>query len=467
MKATSDGSTTSISDDVSVDVSKDQSDEKENTLASSNRPWVLVSTFLILSTLLQSVKPSEAYAPFYFRDARHLSKDVINSAIYPFRTYAMLFGLLPVTFLAESICGYVPVIVFGLICRWATQFGLYYGPGLISLQLSYAVFGLSHATKIIYSAFTYRMVPLHVFHRITGYIRGANLVAHVVGGSLGQLIYMQYPPVVDDTSSKLTDPFFLQFTISQISIGIGVILFFAAINIHRKQGGDAGTQRLMKPTLSLSSLRQLLRSVYATRRTILYSVWWCISFATVELVWDYQSVLFLNMKQTMNYTGLVTSAARLACATSAMLAGRSRNIVNDYGLVITSIGAVVIGVGLLVSAFTYDLAVSYVAFLSLVMINEFCYCSATAEIAMATSDSLRGVALLSNTIIAMFIQTLLQFICGPQVLDVSIRTKYMTWSVFMGLLSVFMLGAILARPRHVVGPREAVALTVFPAAASD
>lgn len=97
MKATSDGSTTSISDDVSVDVSKDQSDEKENTLASSNRPWVLVSTFLILSTLLQSVsarlvpchcslliypqvKPSEAYAPFYFRDARHLSKDVINSA---------------------------------------------------------------------------------------------------------------------------------------------------------------------------------------------------------------------------------------------------------------------------------------------------------------------------------------------------------------------------------------------------
>lgn len=265
----------------------------------------------------------------------------------------------------------------------------------------------------------------------------------------------------------------------------------------------------MKPTLSLSSLRQLLRSVYATRRTILYSVWWCISFATVELVWDYQSVLFrvfdsagmidclltevlpseheanhelhwpgdfgevlLSVPPSLDVSDdrVCLQAARLACATSAMLAGRSRNIVNDYGLVITSIGAVVIGVGLLVSAFTYDLAVSYVAFLSLVMINEFCYCSATAEIAMATSglgnrerislhepclipldcpDSLRGVALLSNTIIAMFIQTLLQFICGPQVLDVSIRTKYMTWSVFMGLLSVFMLGNLKRahRPR--------------------
>ncbi|CEO96527.1 hypothetical protein PBRA_005136 [Plasmodiophora brassicae] len=428
----------SNSDDISVDVSHDAEEDKVANRASSNRSWVLVSIFLILSTLLQSLKPSDAYIPFYFQYARHLSKDVINNAIYPFRSYAMLLGLLPVTILAESIC------VFGLICRWVTQFGLYYGPGLISLQLSYAVFGLSHATKIIYSAFTYRMVPVHVFHRITGYIRGANLLAHVLGGSLGQLIYMQNPPDggVHDATSKLKDPFFLQFTISQVCVGIGAILFFAAISVHRRQGGVSDSRR-MRPSLSLSHLCQLLRSVYATRKTILYSIWWCIAFGTVDLVWDYQSVLFLDMKQTVNYTGVVTSAARLGCAVAAMLSGRSRAVLKAHGVSMMSLGSIVISVGLLVSALTYDLVVSYIAYLALVMANEFCYCSATAEIAVATPDSLRGVVLLSNMIFAMVLQALLQFICGPQVLDVSIRAKYMTWAASMGLLGIFMLGVTL------------------------
>lgn len=80
------------------------------------------------------------------------------------------------------------------------------------------------------------MVPVHVFHRITGYIRGGNLVAHVVGsfitscivyevadcaaiagGLFGQLIYTRNPPRRLGSSFPLwTDPFFLQFTVSQV-----------------------------------------------------------------------------------------------------------------------------------------------------------------------------------------------------------------------------------------------------------
>lgn len=41
----------------------------------------------------------------------------------------------------------------------------------------------------------------------------------------------------------------------------------------------------------------------------------------------------------------------------------------------------------------------------------------------------------------MILQALLQFVCGELVLNVPIRTKYMTWSAIMGLLSVVMLGA--------------------------
>lgn len=67
-----------------------------------------------------------------------------------------------------------------------------------------------------------------------------------------------------------------------------------------------------------------------------------------------------------------------------MLVGRSRSLLKVHGLGITSAGTVVIGGGLLVSALTYDLAVSYLAFVGLMMVNEFCLCSAMAEIAVAT-----------------------------------------------------------------------------------
>ncbi|SPQ94586.1 Major facilitator superfamily (MFS) profile domain-containing protein [Plasmodiophora brassicae] len=438
------------SDDTNVAISDDPTEGNDAGNGASHRRWILVSTILILSTFLQSIKPSDAYAAFYFNIARNLSKQEINASLYPFRTYAMLAGLLPITFLAECVCGYIPVIVFGLLCRLVSQFLIYYGPGLGSLQAACAIFGLSHATKFIYSAFTYRMVPVHVFHRITGYIRGGNLVAHVVGGLFGQLIYTRNPPRRLGSSFPLwTDPFFLQFTVSQIAVSFGVLLFFAAIGVHRRHGcgDDDDDSRRLRPSLSLTRLRELLRSVYATREMVLFSIWWCVSFGTVDLVWDYQTTLFLDMKQTMNHTGLVISATRLGCATSAMLVGRSRSLLKVHGLGITSAGTVVIGGGLLVSALTYDLAVSYLAFVGLMMVNEFCLCSAMAEIAVATPDCLRGVALLSNTLFAMILQALLQFVCGELVLNVPIRTKYMTWSAIMGLLSVVMLVAKLVSRR--------------------
>lgn len=67
-----------------------------------------------------------------------------------------------------------------------------------------------------------------------------------------------------------------------------------------------------------------------------------------------------------------------------MLSGRSRAVLKAHGVSMMSLGSIVISVGLLVSALTYDLVVSYIAYLALVMANEFCYCSATAEIAVAT-----------------------------------------------------------------------------------
>lgn len=51
----------SNSDDISVDVSHDAEEDKVANRASSNRSWVLVSIFLILSTLLQSVRVRYRY----------------------------------------------------------------------------------------------------------------------------------------------------------------------------------------------------------------------------------------------------------------------------------------------------------------------------------------------------------------------------------------------------------------------
>lgn len=69
-----------------------------------------------------------------------------------------------------------------------------------------------------------------------------------------------------------------------------------------------------------------MRTIYSSSTVIVWSLWWCIGFAIVELLLDFQSVLFEAIGGNER-AGYVFSGARLCAAGAALVAGRSRSIV--------------------------------------------------------------------------------------------------------------------------------------------
>lgn len=348
-------------------------------------------------------------------------------------------AMLPiVSYTSEYFIGYVPAIVFGLLCRWLCQFTYYFGNSLFWLKASYAIFGLSHSTKTIYSAFTYTMVPVHVFHRITSYIRSANLVAHVLGGSLGNLIYHYAEPNVVDQPKYFS--YALMFSLSQICVGLGVLAFIVAIilNFFYKVGSSDALAKIKPPApKSFREAGQLFRQIYYNSEICILSLWFIFSFACVDAIWDYQSILFDKYTKGPDFKGYVTAVTRLGCAASAILAGRSKHLYGRWDSAIIAISGAAVAVLQGLSSYTSNINCIYVLFFITMAINEFCICGVTAQIAVRTQQSLRGMILLLNMIFAMIFQSILQALFA--FFQFGVQAKYLGLSVCMFAFTAGML----------------------------
>ena len=74
-------------------------------------------------------------------------------------------------------------------------------------------------------------------------------------------------------------------------------------------------------------MQRMMREIYSSSTVIVWSFWWGIGFAIVEMVLDYQVVLFNEINGEDVATGYIFSAARLSAAAMAMFAGYSRPMI--------------------------------------------------------------------------------------------------------------------------------------------
>lgn len=218
-------------------------------------------------------------------------------------------------YVSEYGAGYAPVIVVGVLLRLAMALAHEFArpSALYPHQIALAMFGIAVACKVSFSAYLYAILPASMYFQMTGYVRACNLLAHVIGGMVGW--------VLRDVLHAAWTWF---FTVQQASIAIALVSFATVIGFARRlprrcEHDPAGS---LAPRLrSLGELRALLRAIYSSPSVVIWSVWFVVGYAVLELVLLTHVTLFFEIDPNANLNGIIYAVSRLLAAGAALLSG--------------------------------------------------------------------------------------------------------------------------------------------------
>ncbi len=115
----------------------------------------------------------------------------VFEAIFPVWTYSQLVFLLIFGVSAEThVIGYHAIVVVGALLFLAEPFFMIFGESIFQMQACEVVVGAATASIQIFSAYTYTILPLSFFQRITSYTRMSFLLGTVSSSLTGQLLLL-------------------------------------------------------------------------------------------------------------------------------------------------------------------------------------------------------------------------------------------------------------------------------------
>lgn len=140
------------------------------------------------------------------------------------------------------------------------------------------------------------------------------------------------------------------FVLTQSGLFVALCSFSAAVLLSRSGVGAASkleiAQKAGKSLLALSnkspplvskfesddivvisrSMQVILRSIYSSPPTILWSVWWWVAAGVYGLVMNFSTVLFISVDEKNGKNGIVFAVARLVAACAAFTSSFSKSV---------------------------------------------------------------------------------------------------------------------------------------------
>lgn len=164
-------------------------------------------------------------------------------------------------------------------------------------QSALGLFGIASACKVSFKSFIYVIVPRRVFFAITGYVRAANLVAHVLGGTIGFSL------------RKHRISWVTFYTIQQACLCAALFAFGIAVYALQKGPRQhASPTRPFAPRIrSRAELYDLVHGIFPSRLVNIWSVWIIVAHAVYGLVLVNTSTLFFNIDRNAHVGNAHTS----------------------------------------------------------------------------------------------------------------------------------------------------------------
>lgn len=375
--------------------------------------WICAIGFLIC------FKPSEPFLTPFLLETKQLSEYSVYSLIYPIWTYSYFGFILPIAFIAENLTSYKYLVLSGLVAREVTRLLLLFANGVTAMQAMQVFFGYASASEFLLFSFIFSITPIEYSGVALGLFRGCMLLGHVGSGFLGQAL-------VDGADLSLKTLFIISFA----TVTVGLLLFLLFLPKGEAQK-NVGIPILQWP----SELYSLFKNPWV----VLWSTWFWIGNAALDLILNYQTGLFHSLSPDKDFDGYVVPGGRMAAALCAVLGGwLAQRISFQRSLIPMFVSAIACGALALGLAYASNLNSSFAYSILYYGITEGGIIMATTMLARQLEKHHYALLFGWNTFISVGIQTAVQAI-----IDHTTDHEIKHSMVIFGILSASLVGLLI------------------------
>ncbi|XP_016660496.1 folate transporter 1 isoform X2 [Acyrthosiphon pisum] len=163
--------------------------------------WKTISLCLCIYGVLKEFRPSESYfIPYLLSPRMNFTEEQVNNEILSIGVYASMIFMIFVSLTTDWL-RYKIVIVIQALCGVCIYALLSLFTSFTSIVVVEILYGLFVATEVAYYTYTYSVVNVKYYQKVTSYTRAAHLIGRFFSGFLSQVFI----------STKLVDTYQLNF----------------------------------------------------------------------------------------------------------------------------------------------------------------------------------------------------------------------------------------------------------------
>ncbi|KAE8604724.1 hypothetical protein XENTR_v10014807 [Xenopus tropicalis] len=425
--------------------------------------WKYPTILLCLFGFFADMRAVDPFTAQYFTGSYHnLTVEQVKNSVLPVWTYSYIALLIPV-FLLTDYLRYKPIIVLQALGLSISMLLMLITRGEAAMQgmeFAYAIFS---SCDVAYYSYIYSMVDIVYYQRVTSYCRSITLVAATLGALLQQIL-MSFAGVSYFYLNILT------LTSALVSLVCSMFLPVPSRSMffHKKMPGDTIlSKQARSPKMETTEDTNMLKGCEAERasntnffnviwllckevkecywsRKILYwSLWWAFATPIYNLLVNYSQLLWVYVEPSGKinaYNSAVDAASTFLGAILSMGAGFVKVDCELFGeAALTCLSIIDAGV-LLFMGFSRTVWISYAGYL--IFKSSYMLLITIATFNIAVNLSMERYALLFgfNTLVALFIQTLLTVVVDHRRLGLDLITQFLVYGSYFSVVAVmFML----------------------------
>ncbi|XP_022166166.1 folate transporter 1-like isoform X2 [Myzus persicae] len=423
--------------------------------------WKTISLCLCIYGVLKEFRPSESYfIPYLLSPRMNFTEEQVNNEILSIGVYASMIFMIFVSLTTDWL-RYKIVIVIQALCGVCIYALLSLCTSFTSIVVVEILYGLFVATEVAYYTYTYSVVNVKYYQKVTSYTRAAHLIGRFFSGFLSQVFI----------STKLVDTYQLNFlTLGSLTAAMMWTITLPAVkrsepksetqkmNVMDKASetkledeDDDLAENSIKSQMSWKYFKTMCNE-YKSLYILKWSFWVITATCVFNQVLYYIQSLWeslsndeclqssiINCTKTSEWNGAVDAVYTILSTFITFLCGSIKLNMDKYSNLLIIVTSFIQCAALYISVSYNSIYVSYINYIIYCAIYQGMMTIASSEIAKCVNKDNHGFVFGVNNLLAATLQSLATFLMTLAGLSSSSKILFEWYAVFCLVIGVSYL----------------------------
>ncbi|VVC39412.1 Reduced folate carrier,Major facilitator superfamily domain [Cinara cedri] len=422
--------------------------------------WITISLCLCIYGVLKEFRPSESYViPYLLSSRMNFTEQQVNNVILPIGIYASMISMIIVS-LTTDLLRYKIVIVIQAMCGVAVYAILSLCTSFISVVAVEILYGIFVATEVAYYTYTYAVVNVKYYQKVTSYTRAAFLVGRFFSGFMAQIFI----------STELVDTYQLNFfTLGSLMAATIWTCVLPSVKKNDESTSEIQKMNVMSTTIETNNEWEYDEPLEYTKENkkiswkyirtrcneykniyvLKWSFWVITATCCFHQVTFYIQSLWESLSRnkcihdvcstTSEWNGAVDAVYTIISTIVTFTCGSIKLNMTKYSNVLIMITSVLQCVSLYTSTIYNTIYISYINYIIYCTIYQGMMTIASSEIAKCVNKDKHGFVFGVNNLLAVTLQSLATFFMNMYSLSISSIVWFQLCAIFCLLIGVFYL----------------------------